>query len=85
MSCSIHLAPVVAHIRVYADGGNFAEHSPYTCIMTMTYLSGNTVYIGGAHGRLSHTVVKEIGALLKAEGIKRVTYRRAGVDVEVDL
>ena len=85
MNCSVQLTPVVAHLRVYDDGGSYEQRSAYTCIMTVLYLTDETVLIMGAHGRLSKLIVEKIEDVLRAVGVKKMTYERDGVDVEVDL
>ena len=81
----IEITPVVAHIRVYENGGSYEQRTPYTCIITVLYLTDDTVYLMGAHGNLNKFIVSEIHAALRATGIKHLKYERDGADVEEDI
>ncbi len=81
----IKITPVVSHLRVYEEGDSYEARSPYTCIMTVVYHSDDTVHLIGAHGELGRATIREIKAVLKAAGVKRMTYEHKGGDVEEDL
>ena len=82
---AVKLTPVVAHLRVYTEGGSYEQRSPYACIITVLYLTATTVYLGGAKGKLTKAIIRQIRVTLKAEGIEHMTFERRGVTVEVDL
>ena len=85
MAKTLELTPLAAHIRVYAEGKSYANRDPYEGILTIMYLTNDTVYLTGAHGSVTGALRVKAMKLLASKGIKHVSYHRNNKLVEVEL
>lgn len=79
----IKITPVIAHARFFDDGCSYENRDKYTAIVTIQYISADTVYLSGAKGQLNKKQLLLLAEQLRNMGIKyRVAERHGKVIIK---
>lgn len=82
---SVELTPLLSQLRVYEAGKSYANRDDYKGIVTVQYLTADTVYLSGAHGDITDATRKLAFDKLKAVGVKQIKYEHHGLQHTVDI
>ena len=74
---NIHYSPVSGLIRCYRDGYSYAKRDDYILVISVNWLSDNTVFLFGAHGEMNRGQWLRILKTLYEKGAKYVQMQRA--------
>jgi hypothetical protein len=74
----VHYSPVISAFRVYEGQDGYATREPYIAIVYVQFLSDDTVYLSGAHGRINKESYDKAFDMLRARGVTKALYERHG-------
>ena len=82
---TIHFQPLADQIYVYADG-SYAERSPHTVTMDVTYShQGTRCFVSNIKGEFNKDVWVKLREAFIERGLLLVEYEHKGKDGSVDL
>ena len=77
MKLTLHITPVMSHLRVYTEGKSYEAKDDFIFICTVAYIGEGEVWLSGAKGIFTREIYRLIKKHFLQLGIKLARYEKS--------